>query len=93
MEAISPVTKLANDVYRKTSGHSSVVSLQMNGRTHGSDRDNPGSVPQPGSKAFTAVVDALLIMADLRERKVIRRVASRLNRGRTGNARLRAALA
>ena len=41
MEAISPVTKLANDVYRKTSGHSSVVSLQMNGRTHGSDRDNP----------------------------------------------------
>jgi hypothetical protein len=94
-DAISPVTKLANDVYRRTSGQSSVPSLQVNGRrSHRSARDNPEyapGTPAPGSREFSAVVDALLTVAGSTERGVIRRVVSRLHRRRTATARLRAA--
>jgi hypothetical protein len=63
-EAISPVTKLANDRYRKTAG--------LSHRAHNADE-----MRVPPRIAANAV-EALLAVADASERRVIRRVATRL---------------
>jgi anti-sigma regulatory factor (Ser/Thr protein kinase) len=76
-DAISPVTKLANDVYRKTAG-------KPDGRR--STEREPEQIPsgrsngpqRPSSAKIGDVVNALLSVAHGKERSVIRRVATRL---------------
>jgi anti-sigma regulatory factor (Ser/Thr protein kinase) len=76
-EAISPVTKLANDVYRKTVG-------KGEGRRSAARSAEPFTSDQgyglrrPSGAKIESVVDALLSVANGKERSVIRRVATRL---------------
>jgi anti-sigma regulatory factor (Ser/Thr protein kinase) len=81
-EAISPVTKLANDVYRRTVGQSGTHLSHSNGgtpRTNGhataiSRQMQPLNIP-----SVKGAVEALLAVANAGEREVIRRVAARLS--------------
>jgi hypothetical protein len=80
--AISPVTKVANDVYRRASapvGRSASVAAR------GSAKENSPTLAWTGGRSvrsgsFNAAVNTLLDAADPAERKVIRRVAARLAR-------------
>jgi hypothetical protein len=76
MEAISPVTKLANDRYRRTEGPIERERFHLNGnRGVAASR---GASPVPKS-----AIDLLLAVADAQERRVIRRVAARLGKRRS----------
>jgi hypothetical protein len=81
-EAIFPVTKLANEVYRKTVGQSEKHSSHSNGGTRRSNGHGTARSLQMrpfGARATSNVVDALLSVANSSEREVIRRVAARLS--------------
>jgi hypothetical protein len=74
-EAIAPVTKIANDVYRRT-------SAQFDGRTkqlHGNSQRQNG-IEKMRAGDFQKAVEALIRVADAAEQRVIRRVAARLSR-------------
>jgi hypothetical protein len=74
-DVISPVTKMANDVYRKTSGKSDGRRSELAGLT-GSE---PGQLSRrPTSARIEEVANALLAVAKGKERSVIRRVVARL---------------
>jgi anti-sigma regulatory factor (Ser/Thr protein kinase) len=80
-EAISPVTKLANDTYRRTTAHSDGRASTVNPGKLKSNGHGPGT---PTQKSFhnggsiKDALDALLAVANASERNVIRRVAARL---------------
>lgn len=74
-DAISPVTKLANDVYRRTSGN---AGGHTPGRTPSRTGADPGNQQLPTSINIDHAIHALLSVARSAERKVIRQVASRL---------------
>jgi hypothetical protein len=69
-EAIAPVTKLANDVYRRTVAH---PHSSPNGHL------TAGRTRPLSSTAMRDAVGALLAVASAAERRVIRRVAARLS--------------
>ena len=79
-EAIAPVTKIANDVYRRTSTHLDSRSKQP----HGSSQ-RPNGSDQIASGELRKAVEALLRVADPTERQVIRRVATRLSKAAKPN--------
>jgi hypothetical protein len=74
-EAIAPVTRLANDVYRRTAAHPGALSTNSNGRSHQSNGRG-----KPGADGLADAVEALLEVADVPERQVIRRVAARFRK-------------
>jgi anti-sigma regulatory factor (Ser/Thr protein kinase) len=81
IEAISPVTKLANDRYRRTAAHAdgrgstaNLGALKLNG--HGAGMASPR--PVVAGRSVKTAVDALLAVANASERNIIRRVAARL---------------
>jgi Histidine kinase-, DNA gyrase B-, and HSP90-like ATPase len=81
--AISPVTKLANDVYRRASGPTA-RSVLVAGR--GSAKEAGPLFAGSGGRSvrtgsFNAAVNTLLDAADPAEQKVIRRVAARVANG------------
>lgn len=83
-EAISPVTKLANDVYRRTAGQSDGRSSSANVGARKLNGYGTGSAHQKrvlADRNIKDAVDALLAVANASERNVIRRVAARLSTG------------
>jgi hypothetical protein len=79
-DAISPVTKLANDVYRKTSGKTDGhhPPERASGRAGASHRQE---ARHASAAKIEDVLEALLSVANRSERGVIRRVAARLSKG------------
>jgi hypothetical protein len=76
-EAISPVTKVANDVYRKTAGKGDGRrSAERTAQPPVSEEGH--GLRRPSEAKIEAVVDALLAVANGKERGVIRRVAARM---------------
>lgn len=79
-EAIAPVTKTANDAYRRT-------TTQREARSqHQHESSLPESTPQNRSViGLQKSIEALIRVADPSEQRVIRRVAARLNGTKSGN--------
>ena len=77
-EAISSVTKLANDVYRRTSSKAA-GRAGMNG-TDGYGPEDGRSPRRPSPAKIEEVVTALLTVAKGRERGLLRRLVSRLEK-------------
>jgi hypothetical protein len=81
MEAVSPVTRLANDVYRRTAVRSDGAKSRVNGAKSGS---RGGSGVELSDRRlvqgphFDNMIDSLLSAARPMERAVIQRVAARL---------------
>jgi hypothetical protein len=80
-DAISPVTRLANDVYRRTArdprNGGSIPPLTLQARKGGKTVSEPSSLVAKHA-AVRSVIDALLRAANRSEQTVIRRVAARL---------------
>lgn len=72
-EAISPVTKLANERYRRTAGASDQH------RAHLPTRQEIGP-SRRSAPLSSSTIEALMSIADAEERRVIRRVVKRLNK-------------
>lgn len=72
IEAISSVTKLANDRYRRTFGYSGRQRARARGEVAASQRIS--------TSTRKTLIDALLTVADAHERRIIRRVAARLGK-------------
>jgi hypothetical protein len=83
-EAIAPVTRLANDVYRRTAAQSDARIPQMSGNSQQQIRGR-----RIGADELRQAVEALLGVAEAGERQVIRRVAARLNKLRVPKANAR----
>jgi anti-sigma regulatory factor (Ser/Thr protein kinase) len=81
-EAITPVTKLANDIYRRTvsTSHRQAPARHLK-RLNGQDVETSVRSRPSTSKSVNDVVEALLQAANKSEQAVIRRVAARLNAG------------
>ena len=74
MEAISPVTRLANNRYRRTVGRSDGQLSHLN------IRHQMAASRRITESVSRGAVEALLAVANASERRVIRRVAARLSR-------------
>lgn len=81
-EAIAPVTKIANDAYRRTAAQFEARSKQL----HGSSQREK-EVEKLGAADLQKAVEALIRVADPAEQRVIRRVAARLSRREKPNGR------
>lgn len=81
-EAIAPVTKIANDAYRRTAAQFEARSKHPRGN---SQREK--EIEKLGAADLQKAVEALIRVADPAEQRVIRRVAARMSGTEKPNGR------